>query len=309
MTHTRLRPVRFSSLASILDFGRLPPGAFDFAPLRQPPSARLISSASATTTLSRSFLDKYVLHLQTCQRQAHTIESVSFFSTPYILTGAQFQPAAQQSIAPSKPNSTISRIPKWSVVTVQIFLTDSYGPYTARSDRKRILTRSKGIFVSPVGFSWRDFRRPRFFRRIRWSFHQRGTGQGPVPLLKNSGCILSGATLTFEYPADAPSRKSSATIQIDPPEGRPHRRRLRSHLVLDRGVVPPARKSLNFLHRKRHRAPSIGCSIGNPAAPRLNQILCFKTRNTTSPDGPRHQSAISRGLCFKSFRLPKSSSP
>jgi len=34
------------------------------------------------------------------------------------------------------------------------------------------------------------------------------------------GCILSGATLTFEYPAAA-FTDTSAIIQIDPPEGDP----------------------------------------------------------------------------------------
>jgi hypothetical protein len=36
----------------------------------------------------------------------------------------------------------------------------------------------------------------------------------------DAGCILSGATLTFEYPAAA-FTEDTASIQIDPPEGDP----------------------------------------------------------------------------------------
>jgi hypothetical protein len=158
-------------------------------------------------------LDKYVLHLQP-PKSGPYVESVSFF-TPYILTALN---SSQQVSIYSAQQAQLDHLknPEVVRVTVQIFLTASYGPYTAAptgTDTHAL----KGIFVRPSDF-WRDFR-VRVFQKDQMVIPTGANGQAQFRC-EDSGCILSGAILTFEYPADA-FTESSATIQIDPPEGDP----------------------------------------------------------------------------------------
>jgi len=156
-------------------------------------------------------LDKYVLYLQPPKTGPY-IQSVSFL-TPYVLTALN---SSQQVSIYSAQQAQLDHLknPEVVRVTVQIFLTDSYGPYTAAptgTDAHAL----KGIFVRPSDF-WRDFR-VRVFQKDQMVIPTSANGQAQFRC-EDSGCILSGATLTFEYPADA-FTESSATIQIDPPEG------------------------------------------------------------------------------------------
>jgi len=156
-------------------------------------------------------LDKYVLYLQPPKAGPY-IQSVSFL-TPYALTALY---SSQQVSIYSAQQAQLDHLknPEVVRVTVQIFLTDSYGPYTAAptgTDAHAL----KGIFVRPSDF-WRDFR-VRVFQKDQMVIPTSANGQAQFRC-EDSGCILSGATLTFEYPADA-FTESSATIQIDPPEG------------------------------------------------------------------------------------------
>jgi hypothetical protein len=158
-------------------------------------------------------LDKYVLHLQPPNTGPY-IESVSFF-TPYILTALN---SSQQVSIYSAQQAQLDHLksPEVVRVTVQIFLTASYGPYTAAptgTDTHAL----KGIFVRPSDF-WRDFR-VRVFQKDQMVIPSSANGQAQFRC-EDSGCILSGATLTFEYPADAFTETSTA-IQVDPPEGDP----------------------------------------------------------------------------------------
>jgi hypothetical protein len=158
-------------------------------------------------------LGKYVVHLQP-PRTGPYIESVSFF-TPYILTALN---SSQQVSIYSAQQAQLDHLktPEMVRVTVQIFLTESYSAYNA------IVTRDsshlpKGVFVRPADF-WRDFR-VRVFQKDAMVIPAAANGQ-PLFQCNDGGCILSGATLNFEYPAAA-FRETSATVQIDPPEGDP----------------------------------------------------------------------------------------
>jgi hypothetical protein len=158
-------------------------------------------------------LAKYVLHLQP-PKSGPYIESVSFF-TPYILTALN---SSQQLSIYSAQQAQLDHLktPEVVRVTVQIFLTDSYSAYgaiVAGSDSHL----PKGVFVRPSDF-WRDFR-VRVFQKDAMVIPAAANGQ-PLFQCNDGGCILSGATLNFEYPAAA-FTETSATMQIDPPEGDP----------------------------------------------------------------------------------------
>jgi hypothetical protein len=158
-------------------------------------------------------LDKYVLHLQPPKTGPY-VESVSFF-TPYILTALN---SSQQVSIYSAQQAQLDHLktPEVVRVTVQIFLTESYGAYnaTVTGDDSH---SSKGVFVRPSDF-WRDFRL-RIFQKDEMVIPTSADGH-PLFQCSDGGCTLVGATLTFEYPAAA-FTDTSATIQIDPPEGDP----------------------------------------------------------------------------------------
>jgi hypothetical protein len=158
-------------------------------------------------------LDKYILHLQPPKTGPY-IESVSFF-TPYILTALN---SSQQLSIYSAQQAQLDHLknPEVVRVTVQIFLTESYSAYSAivgGSDSHL----PKRVFVRPPDF-WRDFRL-RIFQKDQMVIPTTANGH-PLFQCNDDGCILSGATLNFEYPA-ATFTETSATIQIDPPEGDP----------------------------------------------------------------------------------------
>jgi hypothetical protein len=158
-------------------------------------------------------LDKYVLYLQPPKTGPY-IQSVSFL-TPYILTAIFSSEqvsiySAQQAQLDHLKNPEVVR------VTVQISLTDSYAAYSA-SPYGTDPHSPKGVFARPSDF-WRDFRL-RTFQKEEMVIPTNANGQ-PLYWCTDAGCTLSGATLTFEYPASA-FTDTSVTIQIDPPEGDP----------------------------------------------------------------------------------------
>jgi len=157
-------------------------------------------------------LDKYVLHLPPPKTGPY-IESVSFF-TPYILTALT---SSQQVSIYSAQQAQLDHLktPEVVRVTVQISLTETYGPY--RAVEGGLDHSPKRVFIRPSDF-WHDFRL-RTFQKDEMVIPTTASGQ-PLYWCTDDGCTLSGATLTFEYPASA-FADSSATIQIDPPEGDP----------------------------------------------------------------------------------------
>jgi hypothetical protein len=158
-------------------------------------------------------LEKYALYLP-APKTGPYIESVSFL-TPYVLTALN---SSQQVSIYSAQQAQLDHLknPEVVRVTVQIFLTDSYAAYSAGPVGSNSHS-PRGVFVRPSDF-WRDFRL-RTFQKDELVIPISANGN-PLFRCDDSSCILSGATLTFEYPAAA-FTDSSATIQIDPPEGDP----------------------------------------------------------------------------------------
>jgi len=190
-----------------------------------PPSAAFDTPLSDTAVREAYFLgqrhddsiaklvDKYVQYLQAPQSGPY-IQSVSFL-TPYVLTAINSSEhvsiySAQQA------QLDHAKAPEVVRVGVQIFLTDSYGPYTVRptsSDSHAI----KGFVPRPSDF-WRDFRL-RIFQKDEMVLPVDAKGQ-PTYRCDEDGCILTGATLSFEFPADA-FTADNVTVVVTPPEGEP----------------------------------------------------------------------------------------
>ena len=158
-------------------------------------------------------MDKYVLYLQPPKTGPY-IQSVSFL-TPYILTAIY---SSQQVSIYSAQQAQLDHLknPEVVRVTAQILLTDAYGPYISGPTGPDPHSL-KGISIRPSGF-WRDFRL-RVFQKAEMVIPTTARGE-PSYRCDDTGCVLSGATLTFEYPA-ASFTDTAATIQIDPPEGDP----------------------------------------------------------------------------------------
>lgn len=158
-------------------------------------------------------LDKYVLYLQPPETGPY-VQSVSFL-TPYVLTALNSSQqvgiySAQQAQLDHQKNPEVVRI------TIQILLTDSYGPYIVRpagSDSHS----TKGFVFRSSDF-WREFRL-RVFQKDQMLIPTNANGE-PAFRCDDYGCVLTGATLTFEYPAAALT-EDSATVRIDPPKGAP----------------------------------------------------------------------------------------
>src|SRR5215470_245691 len=151
-------------------------------------------------------LNKYVQYLRAPQSGPY-IQSVSFL-TPYVLTAINSSEhvsiySAQQAQIDHGKSPEIVR------VTVQIFLTDSYGAYIVRpvgSGSPLI----KGLSPRASDF-WRDFR-VRVFQREGMVVPVNANGR-PTFRCEEDSCILTGATLTFEYPASA-FGEDTVTIQV-----------------------------------------------------------------------------------------------
>lgn len=158
-------------------------------------------------------LDKYVVYLQP-PKTGPFIQSVSFL-TPYILTAIY---SSQQVSIYSAQQAQLDHLknPEVIRVTAQILLTDSYGPYISGPTGPDPHSL-KGISMRPSDF-WRNFRL-RVFQKDEMVVPTGAKGE-PTYRCDDTSCVLSGATLTFEYPA-ASFTDTTATIQLDPPEGDP----------------------------------------------------------------------------------------
>lgn len=159
------------------------------------------------------FLQKYVTALPQPKSGPH-IASVSFF-TPYALTAIY---SSQQVSIYSAQQAQLDhqKQPELVRVVVQIWLTDSYGQYIVHPASSRSGS-SKGFERRSYDF-WRQFR-VRVFQNDRFMVPMNAHGE-PNVRCGDDGCDLTGAALTFEYPADA-FTENTATVQIDPPEGDP----------------------------------------------------------------------------------------
>src|SRR6266568_4244437 len=99
-------------------------------------------------------------------------------------------------------------------IFVEIQLTSSYGPLVAVPAGSR--SSSATLIRRPHDF-WRDFHVQIFDGEQTLSpsdYH----GHANYSCGRYGPCFLTGATLEFDFPADA-FISDSATVQIDPPEG------------------------------------------------------------------------------------------
>jgi hypothetical protein len=210
MTSTRLR-LNAIALASLLILAPSS-SAFD-SPLSDTAVREAYFLGQRHDDSLGKLLDKYVLYMQPPKTGPY-IQSVSFL-TPYILTAIY---SSQQVSIYSAQQAQLDHLktPEVVRVTAQILLTDSYGPY-ASAPTGPDPHSLRGIFMRPSDF-WRDFR-VRVFQKEEMVIPTAAKGE-PSYRCEDTGCVLSGATLTFEYPAAA-FTETSATIQIDPPEGDP----------------------------------------------------------------------------------------
>ena len=158
-------------------------------------------------------VNKYVQYLQAPQTGPY-IQSVSFL-TPYVLTAINSSEhvniySAQQAQIDHNKAPEIVR------VTVQIWLTDSYGAYTVRPTSSDSHA-AKGFVPRPDDF-WRDFR-VRVFQKDEMVLPVNAKGQ-PSYRCEEDACVLTGATLYFEFPADSFTGET-VTVVVTPPEGDP----------------------------------------------------------------------------------------
>jgi hypothetical protein len=210
MTPTRLRLIA-AGLASILVLAPCS-AAFD-SPLSDTAVREAYFLGQHHDEIFADFLRKYSIALPEPKTGPH-IASVSFF-TPYALTALN---SNQHPLSYSAQQAQLDHLkqPEFVRVVVEIWFTASYGEYIVRPVDSRS-NSPKGVEVRPYDF-WRQFR-VRVFQNDRFVVPMNALGE-PTVRCGDDGCDLTGATLTFEYPADA-FPENTATIQIDPPEGEP----------------------------------------------------------------------------------------
>jgi len=159
-------------------------------------------------------LDKYTKYLEPPRSGPH-ISSVTFF-TPFAIA-AQLSSehtagySAQQAAFDHRAQQEFVRI------IVQIYFTESYGPLISRPTGSRSGS-STGYVPRPFDF-WKDFD-VRVFSEDKKLKHFSSSGQPTYKCSGEGGCTLTGATLQFDFPADA-FTFHSATIEVLPPEGDP----------------------------------------------------------------------------------------
>jgi hypothetical protein len=103
-------------------------------------------------------------------------------------------------------------------ITVQIQLTESYGQFIAPAKTNSRSGSASVLITRPDDF-WRDFQ-VRIFNGEQALSNSVYHGRPNYSCGERGPCTLIGATLTFEFPADA-FPADSASITVEPPEGEP----------------------------------------------------------------------------------------
>ena len=101
-------------------------------------------------------------------------------------------------------------------ITVQIQLTESYGQFIAPAKTNSRSGSASVLITRPDDF-WRDFQ-VQIFNSDQALSNAVYHGRPNYSCGEYGPCILIGATLTFELPAEAFS-DDSASITVEPPEG------------------------------------------------------------------------------------------
>jgi hypothetical protein len=160
-----------------------------------------------------TFLNKYTKFLEPPKAGPH-IASITFL-TPFALlvqhSSRQANYSAQQAALDHRDQ------PEFVRIIVQVQFTDSYGPFIARPTGSRSGSPT-GLVPRPYDF-WKDF-------DVQVSSEDQklrpfsSSGQPNFICSEDGGCTLTGASLQFDFPADA-FESGSATIDVAPPEGDP----------------------------------------------------------------------------------------
>ena len=157
------------------------------------------------------FLAKYKQHLAVPETGPYiaSVELLTPFALEVLLSSERTMGySAQQAEANHRGKE------EQMAMSIEVLLTDSYGPLLARATGDRS--------GSPIGYSLRS---PDFWRdlevqvtvddKIVKPAHVQGE---PTYLCSDGGCQLTGAIIRFEFPAAA-FNSNSATVQVSPPEG------------------------------------------------------------------------------------------
>jgi hypothetical protein len=160
-----------------------------------------------------TFLNKYTKFLEPPKAGPH-VASITFL-TPFALlvqhSSRQANYSAQQAALDHRDQ------PEFVRIIVQVQFTDSYGPFIARPTGSRSGSPT-GLVPRPYDF-WKDF-------DVQVSSEDQklrpfsSSGQPNFICSEDGGCTLTGASLQFDFPADA-FESGSATIDVAPPEGDP----------------------------------------------------------------------------------------
>jgi hypothetical protein len=160
------------------------------------------------------FLDKYAKHLPPPKTGPH-IASITFF-TPFALLA---QLSSEHSMGYSAQQAALDhRGQQESVkIIVQILLTETYPAFVPRPTGSRSGSPI-GFVLRPSDF-WQDFD-VQVFSEDKELLSLSSTGEPNYSCSDDGGCILTGATIQFEFPA-ASFVSDTATVQVTPPEGDP----------------------------------------------------------------------------------------
>ncbi len=209
-------PVRLKSLACLLVSALLlPASSFSMdSPLSEEAVRDAYFLGQHHDQALSLFLAKYMKILP-MPKSGPDIASISFL-TPFALFAQESSQrtmnySAQQAEQDHRNQEEIVRI------VIQIQLTETYGAL--------IPTPTGSRSGSPIGFAkrpddfWKDFE-VQVVDKDRVLVPLSSSGDSVYSCDIYGGCILSGATLQFEFPAKA-FKSDSPTVQVTPPEGDP----------------------------------------------------------------------------------------
>ena len=159
-------------------------------------------------------LTKYVRNLPLPKSGPH-ISSVTFL-TPFIQL-VEYSDGYIGNYSAQKALHDHRGQEEFVLVFVEIQLTDSYGRLVAPPSNWR--SRSPVAWVPRPGDFWRDFQVQIYDAGkllTPYDFHGRST----YSCGRRGPCVMTGATLEFDFRAES-FTSDSATIQVIPPEGDP----------------------------------------------------------------------------------------
>ena len=159
-----------------------------------------------------AFLAKYLKALP-MPKTGPDIASISFL-TPFALLAQESSQrtmnySAQQAEQDHRNQQEIVRI------VIQIQLTESYAALIPTPTSSR--SGSPTGFVQRLSDFWKDFE-IQVLDKDKSLVPLSSSGDSVYSCDGDGGCILSGATLQFEFPASA-FKSDSPTVQVTPPEG------------------------------------------------------------------------------------------